>query len=489
MKDPASAPWERALGLRVLLWMSVVCALFSGLSALVQVGLEYRLRTREAEQSLQLIERSHLGGLENSLWAFELELTRAQMEGVLKMPHVAQVELITTTGERWALGVAPRRERELVRRFPLRHGDTLLGELVVRASLEDAYAHLWRHVALNLAGNAFVICFTAAALLLVFRRLVTRRIERLAASTRTLGLEALDRPLVAVPVRIQDELDALAVALDEMRKGLLDGFRGLSQAQDEIRGLNGDLTQANEALREAKERAETASRAKSAFLARMSHELMTPLNQIVLGTDLVAETLATSDPAAFQDLRRVREAAFTLKEMINDTLDLVDLDSGTVTLQLVDLNPTALLSPLQERLRPWLATSGNRFRLDLAPELDRVHLDPGRTRQILAKLLHNACKFTRNGEIHLSLQPDGDGVRFAVRDSGPGIPAESLHRLFEAFSQADEGLTRAYDGSGLGLALSHHLARIMGGRIEVESEVGRGSCFTLHLPGARPSGP
>ncbi len=236
-------------------------------------------------------------------------------------------------------------------------------------------------------------------------------------------------------------------------------------------------------LRAAKEQAEFASRAKSDFLASMSHELRTPLNAIIGITEMLMEDAEVDgDKHLEEPLGRVLRAGKLLLQLINEVLDLAKIEAGKLELQPEEIDLRALLVDVMQTAEPLAERHANQLSLDAEPDLGRAVVDPTRLRQILLNLLSNACKFTERGQVALVARREGEQVELAVRDTGTGIEPEQLPRLFQEFHQAGVAKHRKYGGTGLGLAISRRLVRLMGGDINAESEVGKGSVFTVTLP-------
>lgn len=227
--------------------------------------------------------------------------------------------------------------------------------------------------------------------------------------------------------------------------------------------------------------AERLSRVKGEFLAKMSHEIRTPLNA-VLGLAQIGARSAT-DTAAVPTFKRIVDAGQHLLAVINDILDVSRLDAGMLSLESQPFQLAGTVERLSRLIAPSAQARGLQWSVSLAPDLPAwVMGDEARITQILTNLLANAVKFTEAGAVALAIATERDAIVFRVSDTGIGIPAAQLPRLFTPFDQLDNTVTRKYGGSGLGLAISRDLARLMAGTLVAESRAGEGSVFTLTLP-------
>jgi PAS domain S-box-containing protein len=265
------------------------------------------------------------------------------------------------------------------------------------------------------------------------------------------------------------EVLAVPVVVDGKRVGMM--------------GLYHDVTE----LLEARHAAETASEAKSQFLASMSHELRTPLNAILGYSEMLQEDAGDAGQEDFvRDLEKIHSAGRHLLTLINDVLDLSKIEAGKMELHLETFEVRPALDSVATTVAPLVEQNANVLRLDLAEDLGAMRADGTRVRQVLLNLLSNASKFTERGTVTLRAErqalPGGDQLVFAVTDTGIGMTPEQLGRLFQAFAQAEASTASKYGGTGLGLAISRKFCEMMGGEITVESIPEKGTTFTVRLP-------
>lgn len=233
----------------------------------------------------------------------------------------------------------------------------------------------------------------------------------------------------------------------------------------------------------ARRQAERANQVKGEFLAMMSHELRTPLNAMIGYAGLLLEGIPEPIPeSARQKVERIEASAQHLREMIEEILSFSKLEAGEAKVEIEALAPNKLIDEVHALLEPLALARGVRFGCHAPAELRLLWSDSRKIRQILINLVGNAIKFTDEGEVRLEVEESGAEMVFRVSDTGPGIAAEQLPRIFDPFWQAEGGLTRKVNGTGLGLSVARQFAGLLGGDLAVTSQVGEGTVFTMRLP-------
>ncbi len=338
-----------------------------------------------------------------------------------------------------------------------------IGTICLRSSLQQMYSRLRQFVGIVvvvLLATSFVALGISAKL----QRVITRPLLQLSETAHVVSVKK------DYSARAQkhgdDEVGALIESFNEM----------LAQIQKR-----------DAELQEARMAAERANQAKSNFLSFMSHELRTPLTTIIGFSEMLPAEMETEGHREWaDDLRRVHDSGRYLLELINEILDISKIEAGKMEVHVETFAVPALIRDLKEIMRPLTEPKKNRLVIECAEDLGNMHADRIKVRQCLLNLLSNACKFTDQGTITLSVghlaRESVDWLVFRVSDTGIGMTPEQLGKLFRAFTQADDSTSRTYGGHGLGLALTKKFCQLMGGDVSVVSEPGKGSTFTIELP-------
>jgi signal transduction histidine kinase len=371
----------------------------------------------------------------------------------------------------------------------------VVGRLWLLVDLADFYQQL---------RQLGFICVAALLFSLLLAGTVAARLQRLISGplldlAEVAGKVSLKRDYSIRAVQTStDELGVLVARFNEMMRQIHQRDIALERAhaslEEKVAGRTAELREeigrrhlAEQQLLGAKEAAEESSRAKSAFLATVSHELRTPLNAIVLYGGLLEEdAIAQGNQSAVADLGAIKSAGQHLLSLINEILDFSKIEAGFMELHSEPLTVSDLLMDVATQIQPLARKNRNVFEVPSRPEPWVVDVDPARFRQSLLNLLANACKFTEDGKVALTVSREiadrENWICFNVSDTGPGIAAADMHKLFKPFSQVDSSTTRKHGGTGLGLSISRRYCELMGGTITVSSVPGQGSTFTMRLP-------
>ena len=336
-------------------------------------------------------------------------------------------------------------------------------------------------LAAELAGDLRMLGFVIIAALAVG---ILSSVTTAKAVTRPLA--ALTRDLVALgegdlrPSNLTAEISG-AAEYEVLAQAFANTRHRLSALLDAMKQRTAELE-------EAKILADAANQTKSEFLANMSHELRTPLNAIIGYSEILSEDAKDSGHSEYlPDLNKIRSSGKHLLGLINDILDLTKIEAGRMEMFLETFDVTQLIQDVAETVQPLLDKNTNSLTVNVPATVGAIHADQVKVRQMLLNLLSNASKFTKEGVVALSVDREvvinGEDVFvFRVRDTGIGMSPEQLSRLFQPFMQAESSTTKRFGGTGLGLAITKHLAELMGGSVTVESELGRGTTFTVRLP-------
>ena len=368
-----------------------------------------------------------------------------------------------------------------------------LGEIVAAQTIyvpsDEVFAKGNQYLVLTM--GIFISIFAALALLInkLLRQRVIRPIRQVTAIARNLTagsitaekVEAFYSSNMHAVARRADEPGQLARAFQHMAEEVAAREQNLAQAVDR---RTAQLAESMKTAQIASAKAEEANQTKSQFLANMSHELRTPLNAIIGYSEMLIEEIADRGTQGLApDVQKIRGAGKHLLGLINNILDLSKVEAGRMELFLETFEILPLVEDVADTLRPLVDKNHNCLTITCSQEIGSMQADITKLRQSLFNLLSNASKFTQNGTIALAVeQTEPDQITFKVSDTGIGMTSEQLANLFQSFNQADASTTRRYGGTGLGLAITQQFCELMGGEIQVESEYGQGTTFTIYLP-------
>jgi TMAO reductase system sensor TorS len=473
-------------------------------AAVAAENSEYGIYTENADALRQILDG--LFSDDKVLYAAILDRDDATLQArsrqpALPLPDVAPLAEQGTRGEsRWQK-VADRSGRQYLELltpvyslsargtteiFPEQSGrGGIIGYLRVGLDQESLRLQLRRFV-LSTGLFTLLLIVVGSILSLFSTRKITAPLRRLAAVAHAISQGNLDH---RIEVDSRDEIADLGTAFNQMLERLREYRSRVERQQHEleakVRQRTRELEEAVDQAVELASRAEEANRAKSRFLANMSHEIRTPMNGVLGMTELLAGTTLT--PPQRHYVETVRRSGEALLELLSNILDFSRIEAGKLPLEKVDFDLRYGLQEVLELFASQAARKGLKLHGEIAQAVPpTVCGDPGRLRQVLVNLVSNALKFTETGEVSIRVSVANEGpeeilLRFAVSDSGIGIPVEFHRQIFDSFAQVDGSNSRQFGGSGLGLAIARQLVELMGGEIGVDSQPGRGSTFSFTI--------
>ena len=407
-------------------------------------------------------------GLPSGLSSFETTAIKVFLK------HPTEKGYGQTTGNSFHYVEALRAESQcLACHSPYKAGD-LIGAIALELNIRERNETLLATRLVMLVAALLVVLLSMAIFYALFRYMVVRPIQHLKnVADRASSGDLLVRSEIDTGNELESLSDALNHLLDETAKAQAE-LRAATVARD---AKLDELAKANVALFEM-------NQVKNKFLTTMSHELRTPLNSILGFAQILSDTPALADdPKLGRYVHNILSSGRMLLEMINDLLDLAKIEAGRLQVRCEIVTPQDIVEVVCNMVRPLMAEAHLKLSYDVDPAVPLMTTDGTKVQQILYNLLSNAIKFTAEGEVRVTVRPvDDRHIAFAVSDTGPGIPRDQQLRIFERFTQLDSSYTRRYSGTGLGLSIVKELTNLLGGTVSVESEVGRGSTFTVVLP-------
>jgi signal transduction histidine kinase/DNA-binding NarL/FixJ family response regulator len=467
----------------------------STLVAVLAGSLAYFLIGYERDQRLQLLEQratrmtellSH--ALSYPLWNLDSQAVENQLSALISNPEVIELKVtalnyaeVATLKGMYASGKDVKPENSIVRELPIRYGpfqgtpEKKIGAVRVVLTREVVAREIAAARRAILAVVAAIVAAMYAATYLLLKKMVGEPICRLEEMVDRIAGGDLDTRCV---VASGDELGRLAGRVNIMADRLRESTMRLRNHRDLLEHAVEERTAE---LTEAKKRAEVANQAKSSFLTNVSHELRTPLNAILGYTEILLRDKVMGE-ARMNELNVIEHSGKHLLTLINDILDLAKIEAGKQEIFEEDMRLDEVIRVIAEMIRVKAEQKGLHFVCDLAPGLPVVvRADEKRLRQVLLNLLSNAVKFTEHGEVRLGVQfTPPSRLHFEVCDTGLGLSAAQCEKLFTPFEQITD-VARRIGGTGLGLAISWQLVRLMGGEIQVESQLGQGSRFWFEV--------
>ncbi|HED18436.1 MAG TPA: response regulator, partial [Gammaproteobacteria bacterium] len=488
---------KSAIARKLILYMVLFGVSVTIVASGIQLYAEYKQEVGAINSRLDQIRTGYIGGIAAAAWTADKEQLNAILRGIVELPDI-EYATVRVNGSTFVSNGTEPVSRTIHTTFPLQHLHRsrliTIGEMHISASLEDIYEHILKHSGIVLGTNAIEIFLIAIFFYVLFNKLVTRHLHKMAAFAGRLNINNLDDRLDLEKQQSDaapDEIDILADTLLRMQTNLGTSVDNLKQRELQLHNAHEELEdkilRRTEALSTAKDEAETANRAKTVFLSSMSHELRTPLNAIMGFAQLLELDADQLNEAQCEAIEYILSGGRHLLELINDVLDLAKIESGHFALSIEDVSVRIIVDDSVQMLRAMAAE--NDISVEIRhpdTELPMVRADNVRLKQVVLNFLSNAIKYNRKGgRVSVEFEEiPGHFLRVLVSDTGQGIPVSYQRDLFKPFSRlgAEAG---EIEGTGIGLTISRELIKLMKGNLGFDTIEGRGSTFWFELPLAR----
>ena len=515
MKAPSTF-WLRIFG--TIVPVVTACLVVNGV---ISVREHRRVVTAEFMKRGEAVVGHLAAGIELGIYTEDKQLLGASIRGVVKDPDVAYVVIHGESGQpladggRQVSGVGGRIEAAVMQSSSSRsvtHGDERFIEFLAPVVAEEAktadelligtlgeakgqsrQARVIGGVRLGMAlrgveehvtglmkwWGGITVAFVILTALVVygFSRRITRPINRLTAQAQKIADGFLDQN---IPVESRDEIGQLAAAFNEMTRALKGNIDDKERALAELQELNRTL---EDRVRQRTAELQEASRHKSDFLANVSHELRTPMNAILGFNEMILGEVYGEVPTDLKvPLTDIQNSGKHLLRLINNVLDLSKIEAGRMELAVGNYSVQDTVESVRASLRSLAADKSIEFVATVPDDIPLARGDGGRITQCLLNLTGNALKFTRHGRVAISVALHDDRLVYRVSDTGIGIAPDKIDTIFVEFQQGDTSITREFGGTGLGLSITKKFVEMHGGRIWVESELGKGSTFFFAIP-------
>ena len=434
----------------------------------VQLYSNYHSEVDVIMAKLDIIHTTNENGIASAVWDVNENQLNAQLTGILKFPVVDRV-VIEYQGldGKTSIEKGEILSKSLVQTYDLNHEGEKLGEIVLSASIQQVYGLLWEQLLFILMMQAIKTFLASFLIMLTIWSLVTKHIIKISKYFE----KEKDNP----------KFESLSID------------RSLEESDDELKTLVTNInttmkslkvyqTHMEDLVKEKTSELENALETKGNFLANMSHEFRTPMNGILTTSRMLLDTVKDDESKKLSDI--IHRSSNNLLLLINDVLDLTKLEGGNLALEEVPFDLKKMVEITLELHKNLADEKGLELQFIWEAELFALWVgDPARIQQIFINLISNAVKFTEKGHVRVEVSLAGEGsVNVKISDSGIGIPEDKQLMIFEPFSQVDESFTRVYGGTGLGLGLTKKFLELMGGKIQLTSEVGSGTTFDMNLP-------